>query len=288
MSFDYFNTSYLAFGSKLTKAFRSLASSLDNVNKNVEVLQDQLSYYSQYIGRNYKVPEPSLQTSPVRAKEVYNLLSNITCYVKDISIGDNGLRVKINLFNKNSNKISYLFGEDTTSIENGVCCADLSSSNDTPSQEIRFYNLDTDEEESWKKDNGTFLFRYVICPNTRKVILHNVNPIINLVPKNVDGHYYDFEFIDATNMLNLDSTTLESGILIAVSERMLNQGSNIKIVDKLANTIPIFSIQATGAGDKAFNRFSGGGYLIKGDKIIGSGIDKVYTLNYLSGRRVYD
>ena len=76
MTYDYFNTSYLAFGDKLKKAFKSLGSLLDNGYKKVDSLSMQLSFIGNYLDKNYQVINPNNEDDPCNCDTIYKLLRN--------------------------------------------------------------------------------------------------------------------------------------------------------------------------------------------------------------------
>ena len=60
MTFNFFNTSRLAFGSKLTAAFKQLNNMMDNSLEAVDRALSDLDYYQQYINKNYRFPMKNL------------------------------------------------------------------------------------------------------------------------------------------------------------------------------------------------------------------------------------
>lgn len=59
MTFDFFNTSNLAFGSKLTKAFNQLDRLCNEAEENIAKFLNQQSIFRDYVHRNYQVPVPT-------------------------------------------------------------------------------------------------------------------------------------------------------------------------------------------------------------------------------------
>ena len=53
MSFDYFNTSYLAFGQKLYSAFATLDSLAKEAKLNIDKIMTYQSLFDDYLNKNY-------------------------------------------------------------------------------------------------------------------------------------------------------------------------------------------------------------------------------------------
>ena len=66
MTFEFFNTSNLAFGSKLTSAFKTLDDMAQRSSNNINTLLSDLEFYEQYLDRNYRVPAPTTGTMAAR------------------------------------------------------------------------------------------------------------------------------------------------------------------------------------------------------------------------------
>ena len=54
MSFDFFNTSYLAFGSKLYAAFVTLENLIMEAEDNLEQVKSDQAIYDEYLNKNYQ------------------------------------------------------------------------------------------------------------------------------------------------------------------------------------------------------------------------------------------
>ena len=67
MSFDYFNTSYLAFGQKLYSAFATLDSLAKEAKLNIDKIMTYQSLFDDYLNKNYSVPIPQNPESPCRS-----------------------------------------------------------------------------------------------------------------------------------------------------------------------------------------------------------------------------
>lgn len=110
MSYDFFNTSNLAFGAKITSAFRQLFSSAKQAEDNIQSVLDRQAIYSDYVFKNYIVGQPTTKTNPCRSNEILNLIKDLG-FIKDLTITLNGVGNNIadvvlidaNIYNKSLN-----------------------------------------------------------------------------------------------------------------------------------------------------------------------------------------
>ena len=77
MTFDFFNASDLAFGGKLTSAFKQLFNKCKQAEDNIDSVLEKQAIYSDYFFKNYIVGEPTNATQPCRTNEILNLIKNI-------------------------------------------------------------------------------------------------------------------------------------------------------------------------------------------------------------------
>lgn len=172
MSFDYFNNSMLAFGTKITRAFRTLEKLELEAEANVaQVIKDQ-EVFSEYIDRNYQVARPTRDESPVRTDEVFNILNDKEVYIRRLEYSDNKLRVDLTLFNRSNNRITRLSGE--TSKKKGYVYFKSSLSNQRPEGTLKF------EDEPYLTDSD-LLFQYRI-DNLGNVNLIGDTSNLSLIP----------------------------------------------------------------------------------------------------------
>lgn len=163
MSFDFFNVSHLAFGSKLTKAFRQLERELEDAESIVGTYIQDISYLGSYVNRNYKVPFPKSGDSPVRIDEFFDLVDDRTMILK-LQFLDGVLSVKIATFDRDTQRFSI--SEGNTELKEGYALFTPSISNSSPFSVITF-----EEEEQTGK---TVLFKYRV--NSQDIIeLSEVN-----------------------------------------------------------------------------------------------------------------
>lgn len=172
MSFDYFNNSMLAFGSKLTRAFKTLEKlHLEAVANIEQVIEDQ-AIFNEYIDRNYQVARPTRDESPVRTDEVFNILNDKELYIRRLEYSENKLRVDLTLFNRSNNRITRLSGE--TSKKKGYVYFKSSISNQRPEGTLKF------EDEPYLTDSD-LLFQYRI-DNSNNINLIGDTSRLNIIP----------------------------------------------------------------------------------------------------------
>lgn len=276
MSFDYFNTSYLAFGNKLTKAFKSLAGLLDEVDDNIDILKQQLAYYQQYINKNYKVNLPSSQGSPVQARQLYEVLKINPIILKEVSKSGEGLKVAINYIDVNNNKITYAYGENTT-LSEGYCYVQLASSNDSPSKEITFLS-EEDSKNTKMSSSYIRLFKYKVQSNN-EIVLSQLNSLIPISPTCYDNHYSDYQLEDKTEFYT--NNVSDRDVIVIVTSYESANNKSINVIGKDSSIT-----QVLGCNNISNILVIGGAiYLKAGEKVSGD-IGKVYEVKLVNHRRV--
>lgn len=153
MSFDFFNTSYLAFGSKLTAAFITLNRLAEEAENNIEQVYKDQEIFNQYLNRNYLVPKPNSPDAPCRSDEFFDLMNDKEIYIRKIIYDNNKLEVKLTAFNRTNNRITKLSG--STKIKEGYACYKEAVSNIKHDRTIEF----VEKQEDIK---GIVLFQYRI------------------------------------------------------------------------------------------------------------------------------
>lgn len=196
MSFDYFNTSHLAFGAKISKAFLQLNRLLQEGEDNLQDLFQIYEFYAQYIDRNYPAPFPTRPDAPVRAKELYDLLNDGNT-LRSIYLDNEGvLHVTVNLFKRISNRFTIASG--STELKEGFAFCRDSVSNKNYSRDIQFV-------EEYDDGIGNFLFEFRIDSDNN----------INIV-----GDSYNY-YIPS----NFDHiTTMEKGDVIFTNQNLSMEG----------------------------------------------------------------
>lgn len=208
MSFDYFNTSHLAFGSKLTKAFRQLEKLCSSAEDNLGVLFSDLEIYNQFISRNYRVPNPAgREDAPVRSNEIFNVIGTQSFAIKELTFDGTTLTVKLNLFNGRTNRITVSEGE--TEIKEGFACVEEAISNSSMDKPITFV-------ENLEDAKGIILFKYRIDEaNNINIDASDINSVLY---SNIAGY-------DHITKVNLGSG-VSSGYTASDYEVILVRGTN--------------------------------------------------------------
>lgn len=178
MTYNYFNPTDLAFGSRLTNAFKSLHHLADAASDNIKEVLENMAYFEQYNGRNYPIGRPNSPNAPCRTNEMFDLINDKGIYLNEISYIDNTLKVSIKAFDATTNRMTSATG--TTTIREGYCYYRKSSSNRKYETEIIF-----SEEQNFGK--GNLLFQYRIDKSGKINIVGEVKPI-NLIPNDLGGY----------------------------------------------------------------------------------------------------
>lgn len=124
MTFDFFNTSNLAFGGKLTTAFKQLFNQVEQAQDNIDSVLERQAIYSEYLFKNYIVGQPTNGSNPCRTNEILNLVKDIN-YIGDIDITFSGnnentadtLVVNANVYDKTLNIVSKVSTSKTLTAE---------------------------------------------------------------------------------------------------------------------------------------------------------------------------
>lgn len=179
MSFDFFNTSYLAFGSKLYAAFVTLENLIKEAKDNVKQVKSDQAIYDEYLNKNYQVPKPSKASAPCRVDELFDIVNDKPVYIRKLQYSNGLLSVDIGLFNRNNNRITRLTG--STGAKLGYCYYSTEAvSNTNPDRELHFVDDIT-------RANGTILFEYRIDGSN---IINIVGSISNLflIPNDISQY----------------------------------------------------------------------------------------------------
>ncbi len=124
MTFDFFNTSDLAFGGKLTSAFKQLFNKTEQAEDNIDSVLERQAIYSDYFFKNYIVGGPTNATQPCRTNEILNLIKNVNDAI-DVNIlfaaanstDDDILTINANVYDKTLNIVSKITVSKNLGIE---------------------------------------------------------------------------------------------------------------------------------------------------------------------------
>lgn len=174
MSFDFFNTSALAFGAKLTAAFKTLNNNMgyaiDNLNK---VLGD-LDYYQQYLNKNYRVPVPTRAGMAARTNEIFALIDK-TVNIKHLELENGLFTVEITFFTMNTSRITDAVG--STELKEGYAFVSPTISNSRTSRNIRF------SENNSPEGNEILLFGFRIDSKNNIMLKGDLRTNLMLFPQ---------------------------------------------------------------------------------------------------------
>ena len=179
MSFDFFNTSLLAFGSKLYAAFVTLDALIKEAESNVnQVISDQ-AIFNEYLNKNYQVPKPTRAQAPCRVDELFDIVNDKPIYIRQIAYSGGKLKVDVGLFNRTNNRITRLKG--STGLKAGYCYYSAESvSNTNPERELYFV-------DTISKVKGTILFQYRIDSSNVINVVGSVSNLF-LIPNDISQY----------------------------------------------------------------------------------------------------
>lgn len=153
MTFDFFNTSNLAFGKKLTQAFQTLNDLADTSELAVANALQNLEYYKQYGELNYQAPVPTNQTSPVRVNEIFSVVDGYNIF-KQLQYKNGLFSVEYIYFTETNSKITLAAG--STTIKEGYAYVAPAITNSSMQRSIRF------TKDEGAKGSEILLFQYRI------------------------------------------------------------------------------------------------------------------------------
>lgn len=264
MTFDFFNTSALAFGSKLTSAFNQLNNKLSMAQDNLQNILDAQDIFNQYLNRNYQVPVPTRPDSACRVDEAFEVVNNayspnFITIKKEETDDKNSLLVNLTFFNSNTNRITHATGE--TELLEGYAFVKETISATDPERTIRFSSLEGDDKSSNTAQNGEILlFKFRIQDDL--IYLSNETSYIEYTP---------YDFSQYTSLSIGDSVTLpyEAKGYECVAVRGALNNCSVKVND---------TVVAAGNGNQNFRQVIL--YLKKGDKVDGSTDGNNYKIKY--------
>lgn len=287
MTYDYFNTSYLAFGDKLKKAFKSLGSLLDNGYKKVDSLSMQLSFIGNYLDKNYQVINPNNEDDPCNCDTIYKLLRNnpisslnISPYILPISESEElkGIQVSLVFFNPITDKLCTAEGYSTTEtkeIKSGTCFLLPSVINNNFVGQLLFFGKD---ETAIVSANAIRLFDFEYISEENNILLSNISEYIELIPGLYDRPYSTGRIIDVTDKYYDNPLPSRKMLLV----KTINTSGDVTITVTFkgeSNSTTMYSLHPNAGGK--WSNYVLPLYLNEGDKIdSNSKISKVYEVIY--------
>lgn len=254
MSFDFFNSSNLAWGNKLSAAFNSLNNLADTALDNLVQVASDLEYYSQFLNRNYACPKPYRADMPARSDEVFNFVKDIAP-ISTLLIMDGNFHISLTKYNDTTGKITNAYG--WTKLTEGYAFVVPAASNNSPQREIRFSTSDKSEP------NEILLFQFRIDYDKEEIYL--VGDISELKVNPCDCTQYRSMSIGEDVMLPY---TAESYEVVCISTRYGERG------EITLNGQTILKDNTSKNQEHAIL------YLKKGDKLNGTNISKTFKINY--------
>lgn len=196
MTYNYFNTSMLAFGLNLTNAFKSLGRKLDTLNTSLEVVKNSINENAKYDKTNYPAATPTRVDAAVRSKELYDLLDKVTIVIKNFSLEDDILTVEANLFEPQRNRLTCISGS-TEVTQPGKYWILYKPSLDNNKPEKTIFFLPCTLNKSKYNNRGYQTLCKVIVENDR-ITLTNLNEFMSskIYPSNYYNHYVDIVYVD--------------------------------------------------------------------------------------------
>lgn len=255
MTYNYFNSGRLALGKKITAAFNSLNELLNAATEHVETTTATLSYYSQFMGKNFQAPEPLTGNMLVRTDEIFDLLTD-TYFIRKFKVEGGKLKIDAVVFSNEYNRITHAVGETTKT--SGYAIVKLSTSLESFDKTIRF--SDSDDTTTGEK----MLFRFTRTGNT--VHITNANEIEGCII----GETMHYKSVSISQVANNNYTVQDK------AECIMIHSDQTRWCEIRLNDVPILhvgSLQYTGCGLLL--------YLKKGD-VITSYDTTIYRVYYNS------
>lgn len=266
MSFDYFNTSYLAFGKNLSNVFRSLYKRLNGIEDNLIEIVNYFEKYKDIKDNNYIVDTPESEDKAVNCKFIYDCLNIEPWKIKNISVNNQILTVQVNILN--NYKIGICSG--STEITDGICYIDtLPTSNKTLGIEIKFIASDNEDIDTTLR-NKVILFEYIFDENNQ-LSLRNVDGRFPIEISNWDKHYNNYNLELKNSLLN--HPTPRDMVLLVVTNKQSG------VANVYLNGVNYYSKPDNiGVANSTCVPI----YCKKGDVVTGD-IANLYQVNYISG-----
>ena len=174
MTFEFFNTSRLAFGSKLTAAFKQLDNNLYYALQNMDNVLSALSFYDQYKNRNFRAPVPTRGQMVARVNELFALVDDMVT-LQELKYEEETFSVKTTFYTKSINRITNAVG--STSLKEGFAFVTIAPSNSRMTRQIRFSSKDD------KTGGEILLFGFRIDDNGNIFLKGNLTENLRLYPQ---------------------------------------------------------------------------------------------------------
>lgn len=198
MTFDFFNTSDLAFGGKLTSAFKQLFNKVEQAENNIDSVLERQAIYSDYFFKNYIVGEPTNATNPCRTNEMLNIIKNkkgqISVTLDNNTNGNSIVTVRANIYDFINNIITTIQDSFTISKEEWGVAVDTSVAGQKKLFVKRYFyaklakdnmsmivNVDVRADKKLELEEDEFLVFLVKINPYGEYVIDNVNPRFNIL-----------------------------------------------------------------------------------------------------------
>lgn len=290
MPFDFFNTSFLAFGLNITSVFQTLGKMLDDCSLKINILANTLTNAKKFSERNYRVAYPTSDAMAVQGSQLYGLLKKKPIIRNAFTFDEDAgtFSLELIIFNPANNKITHCSGTMPATIKRGYCYIAMNTTYTglNTIKPIQFAELSTYNDYYERAANNIlFLFKYYveqdIDTDKYKLNISDVNNYFGMYPSNYDGHYNSFTITPITLDSELSYTATGYEMIIGT----VHHGATISCVyNEATKTLQLEPW--VGEMSQYYRPFVA--YLYPGEKIIsGNNTCKIYRISYGSERSVY-
>ena len=213
MTFDFFNTSDLAFGGKLTSAFKQLFNKCKQAEDNIDSVLEKQAIYSDYFFKNYIVGEPTNASSPCRTNEILNIIKNkkgnISVVLSNDAKGNSVVTVRANIYDFTNNIVTTIQDSFTITKEEWGVKVDTSVAGQKKLFVKRYFyaklakdnmsmivNVDIRTDKKTELEEDEFLAFIVKVNPYGKYVVDNVNPKFNILSGDFSS-YKACHFVDS-------------------------------------------------------------------------------------------
>ena len=198
MTFDFFNASDLAFGGKLTSAFKQLFNKCKQAEDNIDSVLEKQSIYSDYLFKNYIVGEPTNASSPCRTNEILNIIKNkkgnISVVLSNNANGNSIVTVRANIYDFTNNIVTTIQDSFTITKEEWGVKVDTSVAGQKKLFVKRYFyaklakdnmsmivNVDIRTDKKTELEEDEFLAFIIKVNPYGEYVIDNVNPRFNIL-----------------------------------------------------------------------------------------------------------
>lgn len=263
MSYNFFNTSSTAFGSRLTAAFLSLTKLGEDAEIRLNEILENWDLYKARIGNNYRVPKPQGLDDAVRTNELFDIFNNKHVLIKDLKYENNKLVVKVFKFNNINDRMTVLSGSTTS--KSGYVFYNWASSNSRPNKSLIF--------SSSANNSGELLFQYRIDGNNKINLIGEVKTPLMLIPVD-SSHLTNVRLGSKIANANKKYTSKDYECILVIGRDSGITGEDVSAIKVSKNGKVIF--KGTGYRSRRYCII-----YTKPDDIITGNYDSIYRIEYV-------